>query len=132
MGWTITDLSRAHMTLQQAKDKHVADAVRYGTGKTELVKHEWHPTTWYAIIRRTLPNGEVATFLRVDMIEQTALHFGYKDMSEGMGPYVQDAPSAAMKAAIFKHIPIAKGWAKQFRDRVGIPYVEAEIQKETA
>lgn len=132
MGWTITDLSSARMTLQQAKDKHVADAVRYGSGTTELVKHEWHPTTWYAIIRRTLPNGEVTTFLRVDMIEQTPMHFGYKDMSEEMGPYVQEAPSAAMKAAIFKHIPIAKGWAKQFRDRVGIQYVETVPTGEAA
>ena len=125
MGWTQTDLHRNRTTLAQAKAAHVADAIRYATGTTELVAHEWHAETFYAIIRRTFPaemKREPVTFLRVDMIEQSPASFGYKDMSESMGPYVANPPSASMKAAIFKHIPIAEGYAKDFRDRMGIKY----------
>lgn len=127
MGWTIMDLGRNRTTLEQAKRKHVIDAVQYSTGTTELLAQEWHQSTWYAIIRRTFPaemKRAPVTFLRVDMIEQSPSHFGYKDMSESMGPYVEDAPSFVMKAAIFKHIPVADAYAKEFRDRFGIKYAD--------
>lgn len=125
MGWTITDLHRNRTTLDQAKANHLRNATDYTTGSAELLAHEWHRETFYAIIRRTFPaemKRAPVTFLRVDMIEQSPASFGYKDMGESMGPYVQDAPSATMKAAIFKHIPIAEAYAKEFRDRMGIKY----------
>ena len=122
MGWTITDLDRNWMTLDRARANHVEGCTDYTAGTAELLAHEWHHSTFYAIVRRTLPSGEVKTFLRVDMVEQSPASFGYKDMSESMGPYVQDAPSFTMRAAIYKHIPIAEGYAKDFRDRMGIKY----------
>ena len=129
MGWTTNDLHRNRKTLEQAKAEHLRDAVDYTTGTAELVAHEWHKETFYAIIRRTFPaemKRAPVTFLRVDMIEQSPASFGYKDMSESMGPYVANPPSASMKAAIFKHIPIADGYAKEFRDRMGIKYSNQE------
>lgn len=125
MGWTQTDLHRNRTTLEQAKAAHLRDATNYATGTTELVAHEWHKETFYAIIRRTFPaemKRAPVTFLRVDKIKQSPASFAYKDMSESMGPYVDNAPSVSMKAAIFKHIPIADGYAKEFRDRMGIKY----------
>lgn len=129
MGWTTNDLHRNRTTLEQAKAAHLRDATDYTTGTAELLAHEWHRETFYAIIRRTFPpemNRAPVTFLRVDIIEQSPASFGYKDMSESMGPYVQDAPSATMRAAIYKHIPIAEGYAREFRDRMGIKYSNQE------
>lgn len=132
MGWTSNDLTRNRTTLAQAKAAHVADATDYCEGTAEIVAHEWHPSTWYAIIRRTFTDGrEPITFLRVDKIEQSAGSFAYKDMGEGMGPYVDDAPSATMKAAIYKHIPEAPGYAAEFRDRMGIRY-DSPAEKRSA
>lgn len=125
MGWTITELDRNRTTLHQARAAHVAECTDYGTGHAELLAHEWHAETFYAIVRRTFPEGmhrAPVTFLRVDMIEQSPASFGYKDMSESMGPYVANPPSAAMKAAIFKHIPTAEAYAVEFRNRMGIKY----------
>lgn len=97
MGWTITDLHRNRLTLEQAKQKHLASVINYGTEtKAELIAHEWHAATFYALIRLERPGLTPVTFLRVDMIEQSPASFGYKDMSESMGPYVDDKPSAAL------------------------------------
>lgn len=130
MGWTITDLDRNRQSLQYAKEDHVRDATRYGNGiKAELIAHEWHPSTWYAIIRLTYPegherHGQPVTFLRTDMIEQSPARFGYKDMVESMGPNLDDKPSQKMKALIYEHIPFAEGYAVDFRKRMGIQYNE--------
>lgn len=128
MGWTITDLDRNRTSLQYAKEDHVRESTRYGnTIKAELIAHEWRPSTWYAIIKLTYLDGherkgQSETFLRTDMIEATPARFGYKDMTEQMGPNVDDKPSEQMKALIYKHIPTAKGYATAFRDRMGIKY----------
>ena len=64
--------------------------------------------------------------MRVDKIECSSREFGYKDMTEECGPNVNDAPSHKMKEAIFKHIPIAEGYAADFRQRHGIEFITPE------
>jgi len=129
MGWTTTDLIRCRMTLDQAKAEHVRQATRYSNGiDARIVMHEWHASTWYAIIRLEYPQdheraGEIKYFLRTDMIEATPASFGYKDMIEDMGPHLDDKPSRFMAKTVFKYIPNAEGYAKDFRDWAGIPYI---------
>lgn len=130
MGWTVTDLGRNRTNLVDAKARHVYQATQYCNGvKAEMLGHEWKQNTFFAIIRLVFPaerNKAPETFLRVDMIEQSAGSFGYKDMSEEMGPYVDDKPSREFAALVYKYIPVAKGYAKEFRDRMGIKYDAAE------
>jgi hypothetical protein len=124
MGWTITDLGRYGKTLEQAKADHVAEATRYGEGvKAEMIAHEWHAETFYAIIRLSGGRYEKpVTFFRTDMIEQSPVSFGYKDQSEEMGPYCKNRPSRAFAALVYKHIPEVSGYAMDFRKRMGIKY----------
>lgn len=130
MGWTYLDLARNRMTLQQAKDNHVREATRYGEGTiARIIIHEWHARTWYAIIGlyREQADDKLQTphtiFLRTDMIDTTGGQFGYKDMTEQMGPRLDDKPSPAFAKAAFKYIPYATGYARDFRDWAGIPYL---------
>ena len=130
MGWTYTDIARFNISLDQAKFDHINQATRYGDNiKANIVIHEWKACTWFAVIRLEYLEGhekagQVCYFLRTDMIEASPSQFGYKDMTEEMGPYVQDKPSLNMIRAIFKYIPKAEGYAKEFRQRMGIPYLE--------
>jgi hypothetical protein len=130
MGWTYNNLKRNRLTLDQAKQNHVREATLYSGGTiARIIMHEWHPKTWYAIIGLYAAQTDgkeqkpYQIFLRTDMIDATPAEFGYKDMTEEMGPYVEDRPSASMCAAIVKYIPKAEGYAKEFRDRMGIPYL---------
>lgn len=127
MGWTYLDLARNRMTLQQAKDNHVREATRYGEGTiARIIMHEWHACTWYAIIGfyacETASKPD-KIFLRTDMIDTAGGQFGYKDMTEQMGPHLDDKPSPAFAKAAFKYIPYATGYARDFRDWAGIPYL---------
>jgi hypothetical protein len=129
MGWTYTDLARNRITLQQAKEDHVRRATQYSRAgiNATLLAQEWHPATWYAIIKLEYPadhekHGKPDTFLRVDAIDTTNNSFGYKDMDEGMGPYVDNPPSASFKAKIFNLIPEATRYAADFRRSHGIRY----------
>lgn len=128
MGWTYTDLVRNRMTLEQAKKQHTTNATRYIGGiKASLLAEEWHPQTWYAIIKLEYPEGDEKhgkpeTFLRVDLLEASSVSFGYKDMCEEMGPYVSNPPSQSFKSKIFKHIPDASRYAAEFRQCHGIRY----------
>lgn len=129
MGWTYTDLQRSGQSLEQAKLEHVARASYYSSNiRAGIVIHEWRPSTWFALVALNyLPGhakaGSTEHFLRVDMIEASPASFGYKDMEEGMGPYVADRPSAQFAKAVFKYLPEAEGYAAEFRDRMGIPYI---------
>ena len=127
MGWTFTDLNRNRMTLDQAKDQHVRQATQY-TGQTvRIIMHEWHAKTWYAIIGfYETPESQKPhkVFLRTDMIDTSGGQFGYKDMSEEMGPHLDDKPSRAMANAVFRYIPKAEGYAKDFRQWAGIAYMD--------
>jgi hypothetical protein len=130
MGWTYNNLKRNRLTLDQAKQNHVREATLYSGGTVaRIIMHEWHPKTWYAIIGLYAAQTDgkeqkpYQSFLRTDMIDASPAEFGYKDMTEEMGPYVEDRPSASMCAAIVKYIPKAEGYAKEFRDRMGIPYL---------
>ena len=122
MGWTIQELR--YTTLEQAKVKHVDSSTRYSEGITaELIAYEWHPETFFAIIR--LSGGRYAqpkTFLQVDLIEQSAKSFSYKDGCEEMGMYCKNKPSRSFAALVYKHIPEAPGYAAEFRQRNGIKY----------
>jgi hypothetical protein len=124
MGWSIENLGRYGRTLEQAKADHVAHATQYGEGvKAEMIAHEWHSKTFYALIR--LSGGKYAepvTFLRVDLIEQSPVEFGYKDQCETMGPYCENRPSRAFAALVYKHIPEVSGYAEDFRKKAGIRY----------
>lgn len=127
MGWTFTDLQRNRITLDQAKAAHVRAATAY-TGKTaRIIMHEFHPRTWYALIG-FYENEDSRTpykvFLRTDMIDTTAGQFGYKDMTEEMGPNLDNRPSRQMAKETFKYIPRAEGYARDFRDWAGIPYID--------
>jgi len=130
MGWTYNDLQRNRMTLDQAKEEHVRQATRYGEGTiARIIMHEWHAKTWYALIGFYPAAGNPAelqkptkVFLRTDIIDTSAGQFGYKDMSEEMGPNLDDKPSRAMAKAVYKYIPHAAGYAKDFRDWAGISY----------
>jgi hypothetical protein len=135
MGWTYTDLGRNRLTLEQAKSMHVMEATRYGSNIcARIVMHEWKPKTWYAVIRMEYLEGhekagQIVYFLRTDMIDITGGQFGYKDMTEDMGPYLDDKPSRAMAKAVYKYIPHAAGYAKDFRDWACISYQnENQIQ----
>lgn len=125
MGWTTTDLHRNRKTLEQAKADYVRGLTQYSTGTAELVAYEWHPTTFYAIIRRTFPEAmhrAPVTFLVTSMIEQSPAFFGYKDMTEEMGPYIDSPPSRSFAALIYKHIPHASGFAVEWRRRNGVKF----------
>lgn len=127
MGWTYLDLNRNRVTLAQAKEKHVREATYYSEGTTaRIIMHEWHPKTWYALIGFYSPGSDKPhkVFLRTDIIDTSAGAFGYKDLCEEMGPYLDDKPSRAMAAAVFKYIPHAERHAKDFRDWAGIPYLK--------
>lgn len=126
MGWTYMNLRRNRLTLDQAKENHVREAIQYCNGTVaRIIMHEWHPKTWYAIIGLYHPQNQKPDliFLRTDKIDASAAEFGYKDMSEDMGPYLDDRPTPGMCAAILKYIPRAEGYAKEFRERMGIPYL---------
>ena len=127
MGWTIQELGRYGNTLEQAKRQHVADATRYGDGiKAEMIAYEWKAKTFFAIIRLSSDTNpkyiKPKTWLRVDLIEQSPSEFGYKDGSEEMGMYCENKPSREFAALIYKHIPIATGYAIEFRQRMGIKF----------
>lgn len=129
MGWTYTDLARNRLTLEQAKHHHVREATQNGEGTiARIIMHEWHDHTWYAIIGfypspdATAPSD---VFLRTDRLDCSAGAFGYKDMSEQMGPRLDNKPSRALAKAVFKYIPQAPNeWAREFRDWAGIPYLK--------
>lgn len=127
MGWTYTDLQRNRLTLDQAKQNHVRQATQYSDKIARIIMHEWHANSWYALIgfydteESTKPN---LVFFRTDIIDQSALSFGYKDLCEEMGPHMQDRPSRAMAKLVFKYIPHAPSlYARDFRDFAGIPYL---------
>jgi len=129
MGWTFTDLARNRLTLEQAKDNHVRDATRYCDGTiARIIFHEWHDRTWYAIIGFYASNDATTpseVFLRTDKLDCSAGAFGYKDMSENMGPRLDDKPSRALAKAVFQYIPeVPNQWAREFRDWAGIPYLK--------
>jgi hypothetical protein len=108
MGWTYTDLNRCRKTLAQAKADHEREAVNYGGNtKAEMIAREWHDKTFYAIIRLTFatPDKAPKTFLRIDLLDNTNGQFGYKDMTEDMGVYVDNAPSEKFAKLIYKYIP---------------------------
>jgi hypothetical protein len=122
MGWTVSDLDK-HWTLADAKAQHVKTCIAYSADyKATLIDYEWRPKTFYAIIELTKPNGKAERFLRTDMIDTSNNQFGYKDMTEEMGPHVEDSPSYGFKEKIFQWIPITKGYAGNFRTRHGIKY----------
>lgn len=130
MGWIYLDPARAGLSLEQAKINHVRDAARYGPGlAARIIMHEWHPRTWYAIIGlyAALSDQRMQTphtiFLRIDSFDTSGGQFGYKDMTEQMGPLVDDTPTLAMVRAIFRHIPYAEGDAIAFRQAHGIPFL---------
>jgi hypothetical protein len=131
MGWTYTDLARNRLTLEQAKQNHVRDATNYGDrAVARIIMHEWHDKTWYAIIGLYTPTEDQqrqkpeTIFLRTDIIDTAGGQFGYKDMTESVGPRLNNRPSRALAKAVFKYIPIAPGYAKEFRDWAGIPYLQ--------
>lgn len=127
MGYTYINLHRNRLTLQQAKENHVREATRYGQDTTaRIIMHEWHPKTWYALIGFYKAGSDKPhkIILRTDIIDTTGGEFGYKDLCEEMGPYLDDKPSRAMAAAVFKYIPHAERHAKDFRDWAGIPYLK--------
>ena len=128
MGWTTKELGRYGGTLEQAKAEHVWKATRYSNGiNAEMIAHEWHAKTFYAIIRLSGGKYETPkTFLVVDLIEQSPASFGYKDGSEDMGMYCENKPSPAFAALIYKHIPVATGYAVEFRQRNGIKFKNAQ------
>jgi hypothetical protein len=130
MGWIYLDLARAGLSLEQAKINHVREAAQYGPGTAaRIIMHEWHPRTWYAIIGlyAALSDQRMQTphtiFLRTDSIDTSDGQFGYKDMTEQMGPLVDDTPTLAMVRAIFRYIPYAEGDAIAFRQSHGIPFL---------
>lgn len=122
MGWTSIDLHRARMTLDEAKRHHLASVADYGNTKAELLAHEWHKETLFALVRVHYRDHAPLTFLRIDLLEMSAARFAYKDGSEEMGMYNADEPSDELKALIHQHIPRAKGFAKAWRDRNGVKY----------
>jgi hypothetical protein len=130
MGWIYLDLARAGLSLEQAKINHVRDAAQYGPGTTaRIIMHEWHPRTWYAIIGLYAAHSDQSfqtpytVFLRVDSIDTRDGQFGYKDMTEQMGPLVADTPCLVMVRTIFRYIPYAEGDAITFRQAHGIPFL---------
>lgn len=126
MGWTYT---RDRVDLEKAKQQHVWECTRYGGDiKAELIAHEWKSKAFFAIIRLTYPAdharhpGETITWLRVDLIDTTGGTFGYKDGAEEMGMYQEGKPSREFAKLIYEHIPNAKGYAGEWRDRNGVKY----------
>lgn len=131
MGWIYQDLARAGLTLEQAKRRHVAAATDYGPGTTaRIIMHEWHARSWYAIIGLYAVHADQRSqkphtiFLRTDRIDTSEGQFGYKAMTERMGPLPDDRPSRAMAKAIFTYIPDAEGDAIPFRRWCGIPFFD--------
>lgn len=124
MGWTFT--VRSKKTLAQHREDHVRDATDYGDRKiARIIAHEWHPRTWYALIGfYETPESQkpYRVFLRTDIIDMSGGEFGYKDMSEDMGPYLDDKPSKKFAAAVYRYKPHAEGYAVEFRERMGIKY----------
>jgi len=124
MGWTFHNEKK---TLAQFRDNHVREATQYRDKIARIIMHEWHPHTWYALIGfydtpdSTQPNH---VFLRTDMIDSGGEYgqFGYKDMEESYGPYLEDKPTKGMADTIYKYIPEVYGYAGEFRDRMGIKY----------
>lgn len=132
MGWTSTDLVRNRMTMMQTKKRHVQEAswINRDGVKAELIAHEWHRSTWFALIKMTFPPGVDArfpeggtrTWLRVDLLDNSPGEFRYKDMSEEVGPYNDDPPSTQFAALIYQNIPTAEGYAIEWRKRNGVPF----------
>lgn len=120
MGWTYTDCTN----LEAEKADHVASATRYSGGITaELIAHEWHNKTWFALIR--LSGGHYAeplTWLRIDLIDTTQGQFGYKDGAEEMGMHNENRPSREFAALIYKHIPTPQGYGLKWRERNGVKF----------
>jgi hypothetical protein len=122
MGWTFIGTRK---TLAQHQDDNFREATEGGPFTRRIIVHEWHPRTWYALIGiYETPESEHPkhVYLRVDMIDTSTGDFGYNDATEEMGPYAEDKPTPEMAAAIRRYIPIARGFAKAFRDRMGIGY----------
>ena len=122
MGWTYISVKPWH-TIEDIKAQHVRDISWTTDGaKAELIAHEWKPKTFFAIVKFTNSEGKAETVLCVDMIDTRGKTFGYKDMSEEMGPYNENKPSRAFAKLIYEHIPVAKGCARDWRDRNGVKY----------
>lgn len=136
MGWTYTSLRDNRKSLEDAKREHVYDATRYSDNiKAEMLAYEWRPKTFFAIIKLNFLEGHAKadqskTFLRIDLIDTAGGEFGYKDGAEEMGMYQDDKPSRIMAQKIYEFIPVAEGYAPEWRERNGIKYRQAEKQLE--
>jgi hypothetical protein len=67
-----------------------------GPERFEVLKHHLAPgsdgeSNLWKIVRRTYPDGRSETFIALDLIACRGV-WGYKDLSEHMGPYETNCP----------------------------------------
>lgn len=94
-------------------------------GKNEVLAHAFVARSeFYAVCKRTKPDGSVRHFLAVSLVKfcRGEYNMGCKDMSEEMGPCANRCPERLLDL-MDKLVPLpdpsydATGYAKGFRDR---------------
>lgn len=122
MGWTFYN-SRGRDVVEILKTDVVGDYHRW-------IDHEMVGTTVYAVLERNPerdtwgpnrtyvpdPDGKYR-FIAVFLTTGSGRSFGYKDMTESMGPYNYECPRRLIEQASPLQDGPASAWAREWRER---------------
>lgn len=124
MGWLI---SYEKLRFGETVDSRMRDNMRWdrhdaATGeKHEIVASATVGSTWYAAVRHTHADGTFETFAVICLTSKGSRKrgdgFGYKDMSEDMGPVECSCPARILDLLTPTDSEYANDWRQRCRDR---------------
>jgi len=113
MGWSYGWTTKKAMTESIMRPWETADC------KVQFIAQCWRGNAWsgvhWAVCERTYTNGEVKRTVVCVLMQCSGGQWGYKDMSEDMGPYYYSCPLGYL--ALAQPEP-TEGYAKEWRDKV--------------
>ncbi len=106
MGWSFTYGATRRNIIEEVTRGWTHDD---GTG-SKTIKHCCRGNTLYAVHENTRCNGEVYRFIGVHLLQRSSDGWGYKSISEDMGPYQTNCPVSYIELA--EEMPPSDGMGK--------------------
>lgn len=121
MGWTSYKINTSDKTDDVLRRELNGTSIEYGTW--EVQDSATVGAQWYGIIKRTPIVGAPVHYAMIVLTERKALkgsdmtEFGFKDMTEDMGPYYYAMP-LRMLTKLEALAPVTEGFAFKWREGV--------------
>lgn len=124
MGWIFcprpTGMSATEFMRREFTQTHIPNE----TTGFEIVHDQTTREAYFAIIKRTEPAGDIHLFCLVCLIEVSGSEYGYKDMTESMGPTILAPLDFLQKLEDLIPEPdgrYAADWRDRCRAHLGLP-----------